>query len=159
MPKPKQNSPMKAVDLRPPQSDTEWQACHALRRRALFEPYLPNIIYDPAYVGDDKPGHNPLILVHENRVVGTIRIDIVDAQRVRLRLVAVDAAERGKGYGTELLRRSEAFAANTLGRHEIVLSANMNAYEFYLAHGYRPIPPWDNSVPVDQNTRPIGKLL
>ena len=65
--------------LRAPEGPEEWAAYHTIRRTALFEPYHPEIVYDPDHPDERAPGNHPLVLVKDGDVVGTIRIDLIDA--------------------------------------------------------------------------------
>ena len=146
-----------ACELRKPASPEEWQRYHDIRRRYLFQTYLPAVVYDPGHPDERRDGHHPLALVLDGRVAGTIRIDVLDEARVCFRLVAIDEPLRGRGLGSELMRQAERYAA-ALGRSEAVLFANKNALGFYLKQGYAPVAPWGES-PLDRNSVPVGKAL
>jgi GNAT superfamily N-acetyltransferase len=114
--------------LRKPCGNDEWQAYHDIRRRSLFETYLPHVVYDPNHPDENRDGNHPLMLICDGRAVGTIRIDVLDDEKVSFRLVAIDQSERGRGLGAELLRQAERYAVDKLGRREILMYANRNAY-------------------------------
>ncbi len=145
-------------DLRKPASPAEWERYHDIRRRYLFQAYLPAVVYDPNHPDERRDGHYPLALIRDGQVAGTIRIDVLDAARVCFRLVAIDEPLRGQGLGTELLRRAERYAATELGRRQVVLFANKNALGFYLKQGYASVLPW-GETPLDRNSVPVGKTL
>jgi GNAT superfamily N-acetyltransferase len=145
-------------EFRKPASPEEWQVYHDIRRRSLFDRRLPDIVYDAGHPDERRPENHPLALLHDGRVIGTIRIDELDARRACFRLVAVDEPWRGRGLGAELLRRAEDFAAATLGRREIVLFAAQGAIGFYLKHGYAPVPSW-GETPLDRHSVPVGKKI
>lgn len=145
-------------DLRKPASPEDWRRYHGIRKRSLFDERLPGIAYDPEHPDERRAGNYPLALVCAGRVIGTIRIDVLDARRACFRLVAIDEPWRGRGFGAELLRRAEAYAADVLGRYQIVLFANRRAYGFYLKQGYAPIAPW-GEAPLDPQSVPVGKTI
>ena len=145
-------------ELRKPATPEEWQRYHEIRRRSLFERYVPAIVYDPDHPDERRPETHPLALVVAGRVIGTIRIDELDERRACFRLVAIDEPWRRRGLGAQLLRRAERYAADMLGRREIVLFAHRQAYGFYLKQGYRTIEPWGES-PLDPSSTPVGKSL
>ncbi len=145
-------------ELRKPASPEEWQRYHDIRRRSLFDRRLPDVVYDPDHPDERRQGNHPLALVREGRIIGTIRIDELDARRACFRLVAVDEPWRGQGLGAELLRRAEDYAATKLGRREIVLFAAQGAVGFYLNQGYAPMAPW-GETPLDRNSVPVGKRI
>jgi predicted GNAT family N-acyltransferase len=70
----------------------------------------------------------------EGKPVGTGRL-LPDAHIGRM---AVLKESRGKGVGAALLRKLME-AARQRGDREIVLSAQVHAAQFYLAHGYQAI--------------------
>jgi GNAT superfamily N-acetyltransferase len=146
-----------ACELRAPASPEEWLRYHDIRRRYLFQIYLPEIVYDANHPDERRPGNHSRVLIHGGRVVGTIRIDELDARRVSFRLVAIDEPLRGRGLGAEMLRRAERYAID-LGRGEAVLFANRNALGFYLKQGYTRIDPWGETS-LDRNSMPIGKII
>src|SRR6185437_4380974 len=145
-------------EFRKPASPEEWQRYHDIRRRNLFDPYFPGIVYDPDHPDERREGHHPRVLILDGRVAGTIRIDVLDAARVCFRLVAIDERLRGQGLGAELLRRAERFAVASLGRSEAVLFAHRNARGFYLKQGYAPVASW-GETPLDRNSVPVGKRI
>jgi len=145
-------------DLRKPASREEWARYHEIRRRSLFDRRLPDVVYDPDHPDERCEQNHPLALVRDGRVIGTIRIDVLDAARVCFRLVAIDESRRGQGLGAHLLRCAEDYAATWLGRREIVLFAAQSALGFYLKHGYAPVAPW-GETPLDRNSVPIGKRI
>src|SRR6185312_11875611 len=101
-------------DLRKPATAEEWQRYHDIRRRSLFDGRRPDVVYDPEHLDERRPGNHPLALIWDGRVVGTIRVDALDATRACFRLVAIDEPLRGQGLGAELLRRAEDYAATKL---------------------------------------------
>ncbi len=121
--------------LRPPESPDDWSAYHEIRRRAIFEAYFPQVAYQFDHPDEGKEGNFPLVLVEDDTVVGTVRIDLFDAVRAALRLVAIVPEQQRKGHGTALLRLAEDFARRH-GRQCIVLHSNSAAIGFYLQHGY-----------------------
>ena len=145
-------------ELRKPASPGEWRRYHDIRKRSLFDGHLPGVVYDPSHPDERRAENHPLALLCDGRVIGTIRIDALDARRACFRLVAIDEPWRGRGLGAELLRRAEAYAAAVLGRREIVLFANRRAYGFYLKQGYAPIAAW-GEAPLDPQSVPVGKTM
>lgn len=145
-------------DLRAPATPVEWQRYHDIRRRSLFDGRRPDVVYDPGHPDERRPENHPLALIHDGYVIGTIRIDELDARRACFRLVAIDEPRRGHGLGAELLRRAEDYAATVLGRREVVLFAHPSAFGFYLKHGYAPVESW-GETPFDRNSVPVGKTI
>ena len=145
-------------ELRTPATAEEWQRYHDIRRRSLFDGRRPDVVYDPDHPDERRPGNHPLALIRDGRVIGTIRIDELDATRTCFRLVAIDEPLRGHGLGAKLMRRAEGYAATKLGRRAVVLFAHPSALGFYLKQGYAPVASW-GETPVDRNSVPVGKTI
>jgi GNAT superfamily N-acetyltransferase len=140
--------------LRTPQTDEEWRALHAIRRKVLFENRGKTEAYIENHPDDFKPGNHPLILVYEGDVIGVLRLDIA-APVAWLRRVAIREELQRQGHGRVLLQLAEAFA-QAHGCHEIRSNAAIEAVEFYERCGYTrdlsqagPV----NSVPVKKSLR------
>ena len=142
--------------LRAPTSDAEWADYHRIRRTALFEPYHPEIVYDENHPDERTAGKHSLVLIKDNNVIGTIRIDDFDAERAAFRIIAIDPACQGQGHGTVLLRLAEDFARG-LGRHRAVLHGNPPNVDFYLRNGYREAA-WDDDVSLGDSIDLVKEL-
>lgn len=128
--------------LRPPTSPDDWTAYHEIRRRAIFDVYHRDVAYKIDHPDEDKRGNFPMVLVTDGMIVGTVRVDLVDADRAALRLVAIAPEEQGRGHGAVLLKLAEDFARRR-GRRRIVLHGNPPTIGFYLQHGYVEAP-WED---------------
>src|SRR5262245_39193415 len=95
-------------DLRTPKSEEEWRACHAIRRKVLFENRGKAEVYSEDHPDDRKPGNHPLVLVYEGEIIGVLRID-VSGSVAMLRRVAIRDDLQRLGHGRVLLRLAEAF--------------------------------------------------
>jgi GNAT superfamily N-acetyltransferase len=145
-------------------SETERQRYHALRETCIFDlyhradgPYPCR--YDPGHPDEDNPANHPLVLVAEDAVVGTIRIDMKPDGRAVLRLVAVDPAWRGAGLGAELLRQAEVYAAEQ-GARSLCVNARQQAMGFYARGGFMP-GAWDGNSQCPEAVpmvKPMGGL-
>jgi GNAT superfamily N-acetyltransferase len=141
-------------ELRTPQSNEEWQAFHAIRRRVLFENRGKDEIYNANHPDDSKPGNHPLVLVYRDVVIGVIRIDVAGTV-AWFRRIAIREDLQRLGHGRALLRLAEAFA-KAEDCDEIRSNAAVEAVGFYERCGYArdlssPAPP--NSVPVWKSLR------
>lgn len=130
--------------LRAPANAAEWDAYHRIRRTALFEPHLPGVVYDPDHPDERRANHFPLVLVTADTVIGTVRVDLFDAERAAFRLIAIDSDLQRRGYGTVLLKLAEDFARRQ-GRRKVVLHGNPSSIGFYLRNGYVNAP-WDDDA-------------
>jgi GNAT superfamily N-acetyltransferase len=132
--------------LRPARSPREWAAYHAIRRDAIFAALLPG-----------QPYHCPHVLLHDDEVVGVVRIDLIGKKQAGLRLVAIRGDLQRRGHGRILLRLAEE-AAHALGRTEIVINAHPTSLGFYLANGYRE-GEWSDVRPPPATLIRVGKRL
>ena len=107
--------PRDRYTLRPPQSSDDWSAYHAIRRGAIFAPLLPRHTYDEHDPDEFKPGHLPHLLVRDGEIVGTVRIDLIDADQAGLRLIGIRNDLQRQGHGAILLQLAEK-AAHAFGR-------------------------------------------
>lgn len=121
-------------ELRPPGSEEEWRAFHAIRRKVLFENRGKTESYIENHPDDFKPGNHPLVLVFRNEVIGVARLDIA-APVAWLRRVAIRDDLQRAGHGRVLLRLAEAFA-HAEGCDEIRSNAAVDAVGFYEHCGY-----------------------
>ena len=139
--------------LRTPQTQEEWRAFHAIRRKVLFENRGKAEVYIENHPDDSKPGNHPLILVYGDAVVGVLRLDI--AERVAwLRRVAIRDDLQRQGQGRVLLRLAESFA-KAEGCDEMRSNAAVEAVEFYERCGYER----DLSRPAPVNAVSVRKSL
>jgi len=129
--------------LKMPEADDEWRVYHEIRRTALFvERGMAASDYNPKHPDDRKPGNTPFLLLHDERPVGTVRIDLPDGRdHAIVRMVAVSSAERNQGHGARMLALVEAFSREQ-GRRRLVLNAAPAAVNFYRKNGFMP-QVWD----------------
>jgi GNAT superfamily N-acetyltransferase len=118
-----------------PADESEWAEYHRIRRTALFEPFHPTVTYDPDHPEERKPNHHSLVLKKDGVVIGTIRVDLFDADRAAFRIIAIDLDHQRQGHGAALLRLAEAYARRA-GRRRVVLHGNPANTAFYLRNGY-----------------------
>lgn len=121
-------------ELRPPGSNEEWLAFHAIRRRVLFENRGKLETYNENHPDDFKTGNHPLILLYRGAVIGVMRVDVCETV-AWLRRVAIREDLQRLGHGRVLLRLAEAFA-KAEGCNEIRTNAAIEAVGFYDHCGY-----------------------
>jgi len=132
----------RSLKLRAPRSSREWARYHEIRKRCLFEKYngkgtLHYFEYDPFHPDESNPANHPLVFLAGGQVIGTIRIDLKPDGRAVFRLVAIDDALQGHGFGSAMLAKAEEFAREH-GAETICLNAVTDAYRFYVRHGFAP---------------------
>jgi GNAT superfamily N-acetyltransferase len=121
-------------ELRPPATDEEWRAFHAIRRKVLFENRGKGESYIENHPDDAKPGNHPLVLLYKGDIIGVMRLDVVEAE-AWLRRVAIREDLQRVGHGRVLLRLAEAFA-KAQACNEIRTNAAVESVGFYERCGY-----------------------
>jgi predicted GNAT family N-acyltransferase len=103
-----------------------------LRQRVLRAPLGLNIYDDDlaAEVGQI------IFIFEENKIVkGCVLLQQYDAETFKLRQMAVDATEQGKGVGMALVNAADLYAVN-FGKSKVILHARETAVPFYEKLGY-----------------------
>ena len=118
--------------LAPPSCRADWDVYHRIRQDVLLESRKYAMEHPDE---EDEPGHHPLLLWWDDRPIGTIRIDKLDARAAALRLVAIDPAFQGQGHGGALLADAERFARR-LGCEKAVVYSTTEAIGYYEAGGF-----------------------
>lgn len=151
------SNPPGRYSLRPVRTPREWIAYHAIRRDAIFAPLLPEQAYDERDPDEFQPGNLPHVLVRDGEIVGTVRIDLIDATQAGLRLIGIRGDLQRQGHGAVLLGLAEE-AVRASGRTEVVINAHPTSLTFYLANGYRE-GEWRDAGPVPATLIRVGKRL
>ena len=125
---------MTACEFRSPTSLADWDAYHTIRRQVLFERRGRLDEYDPNHPDEHRAGHYPKILVDQGHIIAVIRIDIAPP-RATFRRVAVREEYQGRGYGRQLIRLAEIFAAEHSCR-EVLSMVDQAAVGFYRKCGF-----------------------
>jgi N-acetylglutamate synthase-like GNAT family acetyltransferase len=110
----------------------DWDVYHRIRQDVLLESQKYALEHPDE---EDEPGHYPLLLWLDDRAIGTIRIDKLDADAAALRLIAIDPVLQGQGHGGALLREAERFACS-LGCSKAVVYSTTEAIGYYEACGF-----------------------
>jgi len=116
-------------ELRPPQTEEDWQEFHNIRRKVLFENRGKRDSYIQNHPDDFTSGNHPLILVHKSQTTGVCRLDTAGTV-IWLRRVAIREDLQRQGHGRVLLRLAELLAVQ-LGGKEIRSNAAVEAVGFY----------------------------
>ena len=140
-------------ELRPPNSDEEWLAFHAVRRKVLFENRGKFDSYIENHPDDFKTGHHPLVLLYKGVVIGVIRVDVCETF-AWFRRVAIREDLQRMGHGRVLVRLAEALA-EAEGCNEVRSNAAVEALGFYERCGYAH----DLASPASANSVRVWKSL
>ena len=139
--------------LRAPDSDEEWRAYHAIRRKVLFENRGQYGVYDENYPEEEASDNHPLILIHRGVPIGVIRIDIFGGA-AWFRRVAIDEKLQRAGHGKVLIRLAEALARDK-ACYEVRSNVAADAVGFYERCGYSV----DSSKVATSDVVPMQKSL
>jgi GNAT superfamily N-acetyltransferase len=143
--------------LRPVRSPADWAAYHTIRRTAIFAALLPGQAYDEADADEFRDGRLPHVLLCDGEIVGAVRIDLIDATQMGLRLIGIRTDQQRRGHGAALLALAEEVAREK-GRSEIVINAHPTSLAFYLRNGYAE-GDWRDAGPVPAGLIRVGKHL
>jgi predicted GNAT family N-acyltransferase len=120
------------MEIKSPQTDSEWKAYYALRFNVLREPWnQPH----GSEVLDDEDQAIHAIAVAGEEVLGVARMHESATNQGQVRCVAIATIAQGKGIGKAIMAYLED-QAKTKGWTEIVLEARENAVPFYERIGY-----------------------
>jgi len=103
-----------------------------LRQKVLREPLGMDIHNDDLATEVDQI----IFIYEEDQVVkGCVLLQQRDAETFKLRQMAVDPGQQGKGIGSQLIHAADLYAVQ-VGKHRIVLHARETAVPFYQGLGY-----------------------
>ena len=120
------------LEIKSPQTDTDWKAYYALRFNVLREPW--NQPHGSEVLADEDQAIHAIAVAGE-QVLGVARMHESAAKQGQVRCVAIATAAQGKGIGKAIMAYLEEKAVQK-GWTEIVLEARENAVPFYQAIGY-----------------------
>lgn len=120
------------LEIKSPQTDSDWKAYYALRFNVLREPWNQPLGSE-VLADEDQAIH--AIAVKEGVVLGVARMHESAEKQGQVRCVATATAAQGKGIGKAIMAYLEE-KAKQKGWTEIVLEARENAVPFYETIGY-----------------------
>lgn len=122
-------------DLIAVKDPADWRAFHDIRRQELFEAKGRFGVYDENHPDDHAPFAHPYLLKLGGVPIGTTRLDVRGDGTAIFRLVAITAAEQGKGHGRVMERLVEE-RARALGATTLYVNAADTAVGFYRNTGW-----------------------
>ncbi len=120
------------LEIKSPQTDSDWKAYYALRFNVLREPWNQPLGSE-VLTDEDQAIH--AIAVENKEVLGVARMHESAENQGQVRCVATATEAQGKGIGKAIMAYLEEKAIEK-GWTEIVLEARENAVPFYQAIGY-----------------------
>ena len=125
------------IEIRAPQTESEWQDYYDLRYRILREP-LGKERGSERNEGDAAGIHFAL---YDGEILKAIaRLDQSGDKITQVRFVAVEDNQQGKGYGRLIMQATED-QSKAGGNFKMILHARDYAVDFYLKLNYRLIEP------------------
>jgi len=119
--------------IRPPATETEFEAYYALRWKILRQPWnQPPGSEKDAF---EKESIHVAALNDSEKIIGVGRLHHLVEDRGQIRFMAVDPEARGQGVGRAILQELECRAVQS-GLLEIILNAREEAVPFYRQNGY-----------------------
>ncbi|MGN6364442.1 GNAT family N-acetyltransferase [Asticcacaulis taihuensis] len=121
------------LTLRPiPHGSAEYAAAINLRRAVLRTPL--GLDFTSAQLAAEA-GDIHLAAFENEDLIGTLLLTVHDDVTLRLRQMAVDPDNQGKGVGAALLAAAET-ETRAAGKSRISLAARISAQPFYARNGY-----------------------
>lgn len=140
------------IRLRPFESDDleklfEWKNDPELRLLAMFHPYPVTLEQEREWLNSiltDKSNKLisfAVVAKENNRLIGYFQLRQIDlvSRNAFLSIIIGDKMDRGKGFGSEILRLGLDYGFSYLGLHKIsldVLSINEKAIKLYEKYGF-----------------------
>lgn len=107
-----------------------------LRDKVLRKPLGMKLT--PEFLKSDKDDFHFSLIDDTGKMVACLLIKKISDETVKLRQMAVNEDDRGKGLGKFLIEKTEE-ALKKEGYSKIELHARMYAKKFYLKSGYEPV--------------------
>jgi N-acetylglutamate synthase-like GNAT family acetyltransferase len=108
-------------------------------------------VYDDSHPDDLDPNNMPLLLWKDDRPIGAVRLDRLDARSGAIRTVAILPEEQRRGMGRTMMRLLEEHA-RAQGFEALEVRSAGSAVGFYLRTGWRLIS--------DDRPKPLlGKII
>lgn len=112
----------------------DYQKTLVLRDEVLRRPWRRSIYDDDLSSEVDKD----LIFgaFKEEDILGVGTLSHSDSRKIRIRYLAVNSKNQGKGTGSTILKAMENYARE-LGYKKIILETRLSVRKFYLKNGYK----------------------
>ena len=120
------------MEIRCPQTPSEWEDYYDLRYRVLREP-LGKPRGSERNEGDETGTH--FALFKEGKIQAIARLDQIETHLAQVRFVAVENDLQGTGLGLAIMQEVERYAKK-VGISEIILHARDYALKFYEKQNY-----------------------
>lgn len=122
------------VNVRAPESKTEFDRYYDLRWRVLREPWRQP--RGSEHDSHEEKAIHAMALNDEGQIIGVARLHQVSNTTAQIRYMAVEDDWQRSGIGDALLRYLEK-QARVLGVRHIKLNARENSVDFYTKRGYQ----------------------
>lgn len=123
------------LEIRSPQSDSEWEAYYFLRWSILRQPWgQPR----GSERDDDEDSAVHRCALVNGTIVGVGRLHFLSRSQGQIRYMATQPNNRNRGVGRAILSDLEQVAVDA-GASEIVLNARESYLDFYMNMGYTAV--------------------
>jgi GNAT superfamily N-acetyltransferase len=124
--------------IRPPASESEFEAYYTMRWKILREPWDQ----PPGSEKDEFEGEAIHLAAWDDagKLIGVGRLHSVAGTCGQIRYMATDRTQRGRGVGQAILHELENRARDS-GLEEIKLNSREDAVPFYEKNGYQVLHP------------------
>ena len=148
------------LEFRSPQTAAEWNSYHTIRIAEIQERYCQGKKYNYNNPEEEIENNFRFAFVDSStipsKVVGTIRVDLLEDEEAALRWVTIDGKLQKQGLGTRMLVLAETFIRDR-GRTLIRVPAEEYSRAFYERLEYIPMD-WPNG-PHHAGEVSLGKWL
>ncbi len=128
-------------ELRPPESETEWNSYHSIRERVLWDNRVSSAFgaYNKDHPQQYADDYSALVMLRNGTLIGTLGLqDMGDhgmGAEIEVRGVAIDPACQALGYGSIMLMMGEN-AAQQSGFVRAGVWSGEDVTLFYARNGY-----------------------
>ena len=124
----------KQHELKPLQSEADWNIYHRIREDILWKGRGLQTPYNRNHPDEYKPEFEPLLLLFKGNPIGTVRVDKT-SNGLGIRLVAIEADVQRRGHGSALMTLIEERAV-TSGITILEVNSAKESVGFWEAVGY-----------------------
>ncbi|MBS0634975.1 MAG: GNAT family N-acetyltransferase [Verrucomicrobia bacterium] len=125
------------MTLHAPETAPDWDTYHQIRITQIHNRYCPDLVYD--YNDPEEKQNHPRLFKVDGKIVGVIRIDLLQENEASFRWIAIDPAHVRQGLGTKMLTLAEEFVKEH-GRTTIRIPATAQSLAFAHTLGYKEEP-------------------
>ncbi len=147
---------LEGLIMKPVETEEELEAYHEIRKTEVFDRYLPHIKYDPNFPDETKKKNTQIVFIHEDKVIGSIRLDRKGKKTMIIRVFAIRKDKQKQGFGARAIELVEDYCIQE-ERNKILINSTKEASDFYQQIGYEE-GLWNGDGSSETDV-PLGKKL